>query len=135
MGMIIYFYREKIYKNKVIIVALSILGGVYIWMCNYYGYVPPIFSKWTVTSLPTVFWAFGLVILGFKYLNIENNNILIRILSLIGKASFHIFLTQMVYFCFGLGKFNLIINLLACLIGGVIFYNFETKVLKVFKIF
>lgn len=102
-------------------------------MCNYYGSVPLVFSKWTVTSLPTVFWAFGLVIFGFKYLEIKHISWIAKLFSTIGKASYHIFLTQMVYFIFVGGLSNRIgvaANILICVVAGLLFYYFEIFVLS-----
>lgn len=133
MGIMLYYYREKIIERKLLIIILMVLSALYIWVCNYNGYVPFIFTKWTVTSLPTVFWAFGLVLFGFKYLNIMKNNFFTKAFSTVGKASFHIFLTQMVYFGFSLGQFGLLLNLLICIIGGITFYFIELWILKWLK--
>lgn len=132
-GIALYYYREKIFERRSLVFISTILGAIYISMCNYCGYGPLIFSKWTVTSLPTVFWAFGLVVLGFKYLEFKNTSCIAKLFSTIGKASYHIFLTQMVYFNFLGGLSNRIgveANVLICVIIGLIFYCFETFVLS-----
>lgn len=132
MGVVLYHYKDKIMKMKYFFTVMALLSIIYIWVCNYNGYVPVIFEKWTTTSLPTVFWAFGLVALGFKYLESNNKNWLTGLASLIGKSSYHIFLVQMVYFQFivGVGKHNYlaIIDIMVCCIIGISFYFIETNI-------
>lgn len=129
-GILLYNNHNKIMEKRLIVYSLMVLSGLYIWMCNYYGYVPVIFSKWTVTSLPTVFWALGLVILGLKYLDKESKVAFSGLLRMAGKASFHIFLTQMVYFKFVPGIFGVVVNLPICIVVGIIFYHIEITVLE-----
>lgn len=129
-GIALYYYEVNILERKLVITMFALLSALYIWMCSYYGYIPWIFTKWNTTSLPTVFWAFGLVVLGFRYLNIESRFILARTFGTIGKASYHIFLTQMVYFVFGLGKYGVLMNIAICVIIGVVFYYLEKSLLN-----
>lgn len=144
MGIALYECNNDFkFKNKNIIFFLSIASIIYIWICNYSGYIPKIFSKWTFTSLPTVFWALELVILGMKYLEIENKNVITNITSLIGKASYHIFLVQMVCFGFGLNslfnyiKLNVVLrcllSIVLCCFVGIVFYYFEMGLRKLVK--
>jgi peptidoglycan/LPS O-acetylase OafA/YrhL len=129
LGILLYHYKN-IMQKKYLLIFLTMLSGIYIWICYYYGYIPVIFSRWTHSSLPTVFWAFGLVVLGFNYLEIKNVIYISKVFSMIGKASYHIFLVQMAYFTFGLGALGLVSNILICIITGIMFYYFETLILN-----
>ncbi|MBS4537869.1 acyltransferase [Clostridium sp. D2Q-11] len=126
MGIMLYHYPRKVKKKGKELIVLAILSGAYIWMCTYYGYKPFIFTKWNSTSLPTVFWAFGIVVLGFKYLNYIKDNIFINIAKIISKASLHIYLVQMVYFHFDFDRFGLVFTMMAPIIIGIFFYYIET---------
>lgn len=128
MGIALYYSYptlKKIWKE------LAVVSWFYIGMYAYVGYVPKVFSKWTNTALPTVFWALALVILGMKYLEIENNHVFWYWFSRIGQASYHIFLVQKFLFGFGLNqllrRMNLAIGLqvmiaiiLCCFLGIVL---------------
>lgn len=127
MGIVLYFYKDRITSKKLELFTLSLLSLIFIIVANYTSYEVKIFKNWTVTSLPTIFWAMGLVIMGFKYLEKEN-----KVFNLIGKASLHIFLIQMVYFNF-LDKITkhfimLPINILLCVFLGILFYFIELKI-------
>lgn len=95
---------DSSHKIKKVWKGLAIGSLLYIWMYAYFGYVPQIFSKWTNTSLPIVFWALTVVILGMQYLEKENTNYLTALFTRIGQGSYHIFLTQKVLFGFGLNR-------------------------------
>lgn len=132
MGIALYYSYHTIRKYTG---WLTILSVIYIWTYAYLGYIPKLFSKWTNTSLPIVFWALYLVILGMKYLEKENRNLVTYLFSRIGKASYHIFLVQKIIFGFGLNKlFNsmnlniflssIISIILSCFLG-IVFYDIE----------
>ncbi len=108
MGIALYYSSHKVRKN---IKWLGVSSVVYIWIYAYLGYVPKVFAKWTNTSLPTVFWATTLVILGMNYLEREDTNLLTKLFSEIGQASYHIFLVQKLLFGFGLNKFLIYLNI------------------------
>lgn len=131
MGIALYYSYptlKKIWKK------LALISWVYIGMYAYVGYVPKVFSKWTNTALPTVFWALALVILGMKYLEIENNNVFRYWFSRIGQASYQIFLMQKFLFGFGLNQllremnliigFRIIIAIILCCFLGILLQVF-----------
>ena len=135
MGMILYKNRGEI-KRKSLALFLSLLSIIYIYITNYYKYIPKVFSKWTRTSLPTVFWAFLLVALGMKYLEIKNKNIVTHTASIVGKASYHIFLIQKLFFRFRIKNIFVNINivlktlvtLVICSSLGIAFYYLDIGV-------
>ncbi len=67
-----------------------------------------------------------------------NSNIHFAPIELLGKASYNIFLTQMVYYVYAgfmyqrvpMKPLQILINLLVCCVVGVIFYNIETPITK-----
>lgn len=124
-------------KKKCLLMFLSALSLIYIFIVNYTGYKLVIFTKWTKTSLPTIFLALGMVILGMKYLEIENKNKLTNIISKVGEASFHIFLAQKLYFGFIFKELSLnmnlsivlnsIVSIILCCSIGVLFYYLDIR--------
>lgn len=144
MGIILYNYKDKLIVKKHFIILLSIFSMSYIAIVNYCGYTPIIFSKWMRTSMPTVFWAFGLTTLGMTYLEKKNQSWFTNTVNLVGKSSYHIFLVQMVCFKFGLKYFSrllhtnilfqCILNIFFCCVFGIIFYYFESSLKKRIKV-
>lgn len=68
-----------------------------------------------------------------------DKNIKFAPLEIIGKASYNIFLTQMVYYCYLYGKIketfgNIYLNAVAsiaiCVIIGIVFYEIENRITK-----
>ncbi len=130
-GCFLFFYKKEI-KKRWLCLSL-VLGFTYILATMYFGYQPEIMIYWTGRTMIAVFWIIPVCYLLFWKLG----NIRCRILEKLGKASYHIFLTQMVFynFCSGLMQ-QLIPNKLAallcciiiCLGIGMIFYYIETPI-------
>lgn len=60
-----------------------------------------IFDYWKTTAMPVAFYIFPIVIMLFrKFYHITIPGIVGDVLTQIGKASYHIFLVQMVYYHF-----------------------------------
>lgn len=135
MGIALYYSYTQVSKS---VRWLAIISLLYIGYSMYLGNVLKIFSKWTNTSLPTVFWALTLVLLGIAYLEKENTNYLTNICSRIGQASYQVFLIQKFLFGFGLNRFFRLINLnyalsslfsiLLCCFLGVVFHDIQLKI-------
>lgn len=132
MGIALYYSTHKIKQATKWFAVFSL---IYISTYAYLGQVPKAFSKWTNTSLPTVFWAVALVLLGMTYLEKEKTTKVMNLLSRVGRASYHIFLIQKLLFGFGLNKFFRSMNpsilssstiaILLCCFLGIIFYDLE----------
>ena len=130
MGIVVYLYSQQLNHSicRILIITLATLSLVYIYQCSYGGYQPMIFAKWTSTSLPTVFWAMALVMLGMRFLAINKSNIITMIIRNIGKASWHIFLVQMIWFMIILQiglSVNVIVNIIGCVAVGLTFWKLE----------
>lgn len=114
---------------------LCLFGTFYIFCINYLQYTPKIIVHWATTSfiaclyiVPIMFWLIKKV----KFCRFKP-------LEIIGKASYNIFLAQMVWYMVGSWHLEEIIhnrvfllgaNLLICIVGGVIFYYIETPITK-----
>ena len=112
---------------------VSILGLLFILLFRYSNYKPYIFKWWTGTNMFTVL--FIVPIFGF----FVEKNLSFAPLEMVGKASYNIFLTQMVYFI-SLDGFikkyinNIfvmsLINIFICVIVGILFYEIEFRITK-----
>lgn len=90
-GCYIYLYggSSKLYRR---IIAFAV-GAVYIWLVNYTSYEPKIFIFWTATTMLTTFFVAPV----FAYF-IEKKPLHCAPLELIGRASYHIFLAQIIVY-------------------------------------
>ncbi len=109
--------------------VLFVIGLAFLVVYNYFDYEPLILRYWTWTSVLASFFIVPIVALLLKF-QIQN-----RFLELIGRASYHIFLTQMVYYHF-MSEFvywrvesralEIGLNLVISVSVGIIFYLIET---------
>lgn len=132
----VFFYLEKkLILSKAYIkwhlVAL-LIGFVYIHISSYTSINTYVFEYWTTTSMLVSFWVFPFFCLVYFWSKDMNYY---KILFL-GKASYHIFLTQMVYYNFDVDGllmemlginvfFSAILSILICLPMGYLFYLVE----------
>lgn len=121
------YIRHKLYS-----VLCSVLGALYIVVTKYFNVVPPITNYWTGTSL----WACLFIIPLAKPIILNKcHNCVIESL---GRASYHIFLVQMIYYSGASMIYNLIpnrymqlvVNVVVCVVGGLLFFYIETCVSK-----
>jgi len=109
----------------------GIISVIYITAVNYLGYTPLAQPSWGSQNALSFVWPLVLVVIGLHIAPECINNIYIESISEIGKASYHIFLTQMVYFWAIGGYINklsvasFIINIIVCVSIGLIFYYFS----------
>lgn len=118
---------------RVSLILLGI-GVIYIIIFVYLGFKPVITIYWTETS----FWA-CLFILPISRMLLRNNRLHLKPIEVIGKASYNIFLIQMVYYYFlsehvysaiENRSIQLGVNFIICLTAGIIFWLIETPVTK-----
>lgn len=126
-----YFAMNKMNRKHWI---LSVVGFCFIILFKYTNYSPKIFKWWTGTSMFPVL--FIVPIFGF----LVEKNIKFAPLEKIGKASYNIFLTQMVYYCYLYGKIkeflvnvylNAVVSIAICVIIGIVFYEIENRITKI----
>lgn len=131
-----YIYTNQQERIKKIWVIISfIIGILFILLVEYTNYDPKIIIYWTRTSFIAC-----LYIIPIAYLLLRSKSKMqIYPLEILGKSSFNIFLTQMVYYTYA-AEFvykhisnvvlRLCVNLFICCIFGILFYYFETAITK-----
>lgn len=132
----VYLALYKIEKKKIFIIGV-LFSLVYITSINYFGLDLPVYQMWQSQNTPSFFYPFALVILGLKILPSKSETVIGKILEIIGRRSYHIYLFQTLYFV-SFSKitsqwkvyFSIPINLLLCVIFGLVFYYFENKISK-----
>lgn len=140
---------KDIFDQKNIVMSIGlIISCIYLFIATVYSYKFPFFiPDWAYQKLFSNFYTLFIVIVGLKYLPSVSNNIIPKSLALIGKASYHIFLLQIVIFGAGITFSNVItkigldltdfsnlfellvvlINLMMCLSFGLLFFYSEGK--------
>lgn len=128
------FLYKKSFKWPISIASL-IIGAFFIWLFSYTTYQPIILVHWSQTCFLTAL--FILPIAGFLLRSNKMMALSFPPLELIGKASYNIFLVQMVYFNYVAHRIYqhvpsmllcVIINLAITVLAGSIFYFFERKI-------
>lgn len=115
----------------------TFVGTGFIWLYNYQGYEPTILIHWTETCFIAALFIMPLT--KFLLTSKKMKHITCKPLEFLGKASFNIFLVQMVYFNY-VAKFVYkfsqsalilnIINLSICILAGIVFYHIESRITK-----
>lgn len=98
---------------------------------------------WGTQNVLSFFYPVLLILLGIKYLPRNDNNLVVKFFSSIGKMSYHIFLMQILFFgtiMLGLrDEYTLIfpstfaatvVNLCSCILLGFLFFLLDTKIQK-----
>lgn len=121
--------NHQIYKLRYII---GIIGFILIYLWQYKEMKTYIFdNEWAPTTLPCIFLAFAYFLL-IKEINIKTY----KIITVLSKSTFHIYLFQMCYFGFitpiiykiineKVLLFNIILSIPICFFGGYLFYKSE----------
>lgn len=121
-------------KNTKLVLMISFLTGtVFVVLFSYTAYVPKIITMWNTTSLLT-----GLYVVPVMIVLITKINKGFATLELYGKASFNIFLVQMIYYNFidrimihiANKPVLLIFNIVIIGILGICFYYIEAPITK-----
>lgn len=142
LGLYLVLYNKK---SKIIIKFLCFLSMIYIAEIHYFNFKPPVFLAWDSRNVPSFFYPMVLVIIGLTYLNNIKSEKVTNCIILISNSTYHICLIQMLYFWININKkintqgkdvFNALINVIICVLIGVIFYKFE-KVINnnIYKLF
>lgn len=134
LGIYLALYPNKSIKTGIRFV-LFLIGIVFTIATSYVGYSPKIIIYWTSTCFISTFliWDFC-----FRYFKMKNP-IRFKSLEIVGKASYHIFLVQMVFYAYGVGLVysvvpgvtaQLLVNMFICVIFGLVFYRVEDGLRK-----
>ena len=140
----IYLAITKNTKRDNITALIFLIAGASLIFVNTYIRPFPLFQDWKSTSMLCVPFAYGIIYFLKKFFEDMPYNKLF----IIGKASFHIYLTQMVFFGFGGGRIlkiifdftpnvtnkilQSIVAILVCVSVGVLFFILETKIKQLF---
>lgn len=142
LGIYLYIHRnDKI--NPYHLVQMICIGIVYLILPTHFGYSYQIFCNWSDTSMIVGFYTFP--VLYFIITNTQNSiipGILGKLLSNVGKASYHIMFTQMLFFTvrntfykfFNISQLGVITEVIfavmCSVILGIIFYKLDNRIFK-----
>lgn len=110
-----------------------ILGIVFVILFGYTNYVPKVITYWSATSFLTCFYVIPIMNLLVGKFHFKKN---LWGINTIGKATFNIFLVQMIYYCVYSERVshsisNEILTMFAtigiCVVSGILFYAIEKK--------
>lgn len=142
-GCYLYLHPEQRVKKHQM-VAMLIIGLSYIYEILWLDRDPVLFEFWTPTAMPIAFYIFPVVVMIFRrFYHSHIPGALGKGLALLGQASYHIFLVQMVYYHFELGgilmKLPMVAaiscNIVICCGVGVLFYEADMYFTGKFKAF
>lgn len=116
--------------KKLWYIVAEVVGIIYIYMTCYTGYMPTYISYWPRTSFMAVLYVIPLFTFFFR----RYKNTCFKGLAAVGKASYNIFLVQMLYYRFfdeivaspvQNRWIHLLINVILCIFCGFIFNKIE----------
>lgn len=131
-----YSFIGKTVVRKYVDIFSMAVGFGYILLVNYTKYKPLIFTNWTTTSCMASLFVAPIIV---KLIKFKFNKAHFRILQTIGRCSYEIFLTQMVYFWmvpslllkFGITLLAIfVINLVVCILAGIAFHHIEMPITR-----
>jgi len=115
--------------------VMSFIGALFIFITTYGFYTTRIITSWTNTCFVSVMWIIPLIAYIIKNLKIKKH----IFFECIGKASYNIYLFQMVYYRsyrtyiarhIDYWFIDLIVGLILCIIIGLVFYEIEKRITK-----
>jgi len=127
-------YAYKYALGKMASVIMTIIGAIFIGLTCYGIYNPRIITFWTSTCFISSMWIVPFIV----YL-IRNVNIKFIPIEILGRASYNIFLVQMVYYyayrkilasLIDVWYLELITGVLICIVLGVLFYLVESRLTR-----
>ncbi len=130
-GAFLYFYKRDIKKHVIMIIGA--IGGGFLIYTEYIGNPPVFLENWTGTCCMACLFACPLLYLALN----SNKNYKKSMICCVGKASYNIYLFQMIYYwaCFNTicnaipnWILQFIISILLCLSAGVLFYKIENPI-------
>lgn len=130
-------------KRNAFIVIGFVLSFLYIMLEDYTSWSLEVFpSRWRSQTALSFFYPLVLVVLTIKYYPNVLKGKIAKFVALLGKASYHIFLVQILYFGAEISftdkwesvsaamLFGLAVNLTVCILAGLLFYFAEKKIRK-----
>lgn len=133
----------KKFKKRFGILAISfILGLTHIIKNQYMGIKPLIFYNWRASAVPTLLYIFPVLVfcaMIIRHQCMKIPRILKTCIVNISKASFHIYLFQMFYYCLPVSQIGeniyvkILRNLIICIVGGFLYYLIGNKISNLLK--
>lgn len=128
-------FRQARATKITLITSAALISGVYLLEIMYGDLeLPHIKPEWKTQNVLTFSYAAFVVLLLFKILPDYSNNWLLKLLATLGKSSYHIFLLQIVYFGLINDRFNVVQNLIICLVLGQLFCRYERPFKDFFRL-
>lgn len=145
---VVLYYQPKICLKKMMF--LFPIGFIYIFAVGYMNWQPTIlfrYPTWYRSAAPVIFYIAPiityLIVNGTKLISYMSQNIvgrnLVNILVEMGKASYHVYILQMLWFGLITPHFNssswrqiiiFVVSLIVCSLSGVIYYRMENILTK-----
>lgn len=132
------FSKKNIIKNKYLILGL-IISFIYLILFLFGFSIPYFYNNWQPQNFLIFTYPLLLCLTGMLYLPSEAKNIILSLLANIGKASYHIFLIQIVFFGAGFSLISLfkeinylnflitiLLNCILIVTIGFIFFKLES---------
>ncbi|SKB96467.1 Peptidoglycan/LPS O-acetylase OafA/YrhL, contains acyltransferase and SGNH-hydrolase domains [Lachnospiraceae bacterium] len=134
-----YLYLGKTKPKTIWKIVGMIVGMLWLIGFKYMGYQPKVIIYWSGTCMLAALWTAPVV--DFLLRNEKISQMRCKPLEEVGKASYNIFLTQMVFYASARSIVNKIphraLSLIFCIgvnvIVGLIFYKIESKITKAFS--
>lgn len=133
-----YIYSGKSLPKKWVGIISCLTGAIWLVMYQYMGYKPKIITYWAGTCMIAALWIIPIIWALIK--NETLSKLSCKPLEALGKASYNIFLTQMIFYVSVAGNiyqftYNRIAQLICCIlfnvVTGYLFYKIESKITKV----
>ena len=130
-----YISYEKIKWNVPLLISSFVIGLLFILNYSYREYEPRVLTHWTKTSFVACLYIIPIAIIMIR----KFSKIRFLPLEFLGKASYNIFLTQMVWYRFGFRRMKaemtdrlwlLVADVVLCIVVGIIFYYVEAPVTR-----
>ncbi len=122
------------------LMPFAMLSVIYITGVNYFELTLIMEPVWLSQHAPAFFYTLLFTIVCLKAYKVKGRHFISRLPIKVGQASYHIFLTQMVYFWVipnlfaGLPLYlYVIISTALCFAAGILFFELENKVRKTVK--
>lgn len=132
LGVYLFFNQKKLTLKK--IAPFAILSVLYVFLADYIGldFLPK--TGWESQHTPAYFWTLLLVIGGLRLAKILKGQ---KLFANIGKASYHIFLVQHLYFYLESTFYrnpseltHIAVAVPICVIAGILYHKFDKRLVK-----
>ncbi|WP_439882937.1 acyltransferase family protein [Pontibacter sp. MBLB2868] len=115
-----------------VIVTTGAIGAVYLYFISYTSFEIKYFrADWLLQNFMSFGYAALLTLMGLALLPESSNTSILKLLARLGKASYHIFLIQIIYFGLVPDSTNLLLNQAFCVSLGYAFYVLESPLKSV----